>query len=103
LSQYEQRLLADIESSIVHDDPAFAARLSHGRRRWRIELGRRAPFIGFGLVGAGAVLVVAVFAWSLWLAALGVAVMIGGALVVAVAASAWYRRAALTRRLAARR
>jgi type IV secretory pathway TrbD component len=83
LSQKEQEVLAAIESSLIEDDPALAARLSHGRRRLRLQLKRHGMLIGSVLVVTGALLVIITFAWSFWLATVGVALMIVGEFLLA--------------------
>jgi hypothetical protein len=83
LSQKEQEVLDSIESSLIKDDPALAALLSHGRRRLRLQLKRHAMLIGSVLVVTGALLVITMFAWSFWLATVGVALMIAGEFLLA--------------------
>jgi hypothetical protein len=76
LSEGERRILATIEAEFHLRDPGFAARY----RRQLVGGGRRLTLFAIGAVVAGAVLMVATFATSLLLGAVGAALMgIGGA------------------------
>ena len=81
LSEDEQRILHEIERSFYEHDPAFAREVeSSGLTR---NAGRNAKLSALGFVG-GLVLILASFASSLLLGALGFLIMLGCAFTFAV-------------------
>jgi hypothetical protein len=81
LSEHEQRLLEQIERSLVDEDPKFASAVRSGSRRSKA---RRRFLVGAVLIPIGlAAMVGGVAVPALWLGIIGALVMFaGGALVV---------------------
>lgn len=76
LSEYEQRVLAQMERQLSSDDPKLAQTFSGGRRRTsRIVLGSLVVLAGLGMLVGG------VAQHMTWLGILGFLAMFGGVLV----------------------
>jgi len=75
LSEHEQRLLEQIERSLVDEDPKFASAVRSGSRR---SAARRRVLLGVGLVVVGLALMVVGVAVSVPLGVVGAVVMFAG-------------------------
>jgi len=76
LSEYEQRVLEQMEQQLRSDDPKLAKAIADGapRRPLHVALGGAAVLAGVGLLFAG-------LSWAqIWLGLLGFVVMFGGVL-----------------------
>ena len=78
LSEHEQRILAELEESLVRQDPAFAERV-RSETVYR-HAGRYCKWAAAGFV-AGLVVLVAFYSQSVAVGLLGVAMMFGSAVV----------------------
>jgi hypothetical protein len=87
LSDYERRLLAEIEQSLRAEDPRFCEAFHRPLLRWR------AGWLGLVLVAVGGTLTTATFTASVWAASLGLAVMAAGGWIGSSAAGRSARRA----------
>lgn len=76
LSEYEQRVLAQMENQLREADPQLAKSLDN---RARLDLTKLSVGVAIGLVGLG-VLVAGVAISQIWLGILGFLAMLGGAL-----------------------
>jgi hypothetical protein len=78
LSDHEQRILAQLEESLSREDPEFADKVRN-ESLYR-HAGRQAKWAAFFFF-IGLVILVALYATSVWLGFVGVAVMFGSAVV----------------------
>jgi len=78
LSEHEQRILAELEESLVRQDPEFAERV-RSENVYRFA-GRHAKWAALGFIG-GLAVVVAFFSRSVLLGVVGCAIMFGCAVV----------------------
>jgi hypothetical protein len=79
LSDHEQRILAELEESLNREDPEFADKVRN-ESLYR-HSGRQARWAALTFL-VGLVLTVWLFATSLWLALVGVAIMFASAVVI---------------------
>jgi Protein of unknown function (DUF3040) len=79
LSDHEQRILAELEESLNREDPEFADKVRN-ENLYR-HSGRQARWAAFSFL-LGVVLTVWLFATSLWLALVGVAIMFASAVII---------------------
>lgn len=79
LSDHEQKILEEIERRLAEDDPSFVDQV--GRTDLYTHLARRIRLAAFAFLG-GLALVLVAFVASLWIAAIGFAVMLVSAVLI---------------------
>jgi hypothetical protein len=76
LSEHEQHLLEQMEQALYAEDPKFASQMQGSAARARLRRGLAIGAVGV-VIGLGLV-VLGVAAQSIWLGAIGFALMVGG-------------------------